>query len=113
MKIYACALSTASRMVVAVANYLELEFEYVNVDLTKGEQLTPEFNKLNPNHKVPLLVDGDLVLSESLAILRYLTDKYAMDDALYPPAPQKRALVNMHFGFLNDLRIAMRNLIHA
>jgi glutathione S-transferase len=41
-----------------------------------GENRTPEFLKLNPAGKIPVLVDGDLVLSESVAIVLYLADKY-------------------------------------
>ena len=47
---------------------LELDFEYVPVDVTKGEHRQPEFLALNPAGKVPVLVDDDLALSESVAI---------------------------------------------
>jgi glutathione S-transferase len=54
---------------------LGLECEIVPVDLTKGEQRKPEFLALNPFGRVPVLVDGDLKLWESHAILAYLGDK--------------------------------------
>src|ERR1700751_6120930 len=54
---------------------LELECEIVPVDLTKGEQRKPEFLALDPFGRVPVLVDGDLKLWESHAILAYLGDK--------------------------------------
>ncbi|KAK4848951.1 hypothetical protein QYF36_019125 [Acer negundo] len=44
-------------------------YEYKAVDLIKGEQFSPEFEKLNPLHYVPVLVDGDVVVSDSYAIL--------------------------------------------
>jgi glutathione S-transferase len=72
MKIYYGPLSPPSRLVVGVAKWLEIDFELVVVDLSKQEQLGEEYAKLNPNKKVPLLVDGDFVLSESTAIIRYL-----------------------------------------
>ena len=53
---------------------LELDFESVTVDLRKGEGRRPEFLKLNPAGKIPVLVDGDLVLNESVAILLYLSE---------------------------------------
>lgn len=56
-------------------NELELECETVPVDLTKGEHRRPEFLALNPAGRVPVLVDGDLTLSESHAILAYLGEK--------------------------------------
>ncbi|KAF9615353.1 hypothetical protein IFM89_023004 [Coptis chinensis] len=57
-------------------NLKGLAYEYKAVDLYKGEQFSPEFESLNPLHFVPVLVDGDLILSDSFAILLYLEDKY-------------------------------------
>ncbi len=54
---------------------LGLECEMVPVDLTRREQRKPEFLALNPFGRVPVLVDGDLTLWESHAILAYLGDK--------------------------------------
>lgn len=52
-----------------------LPYEIVKVNLSKGEQLTPEFTALSPNQKIPAIVDGPLALSESGAILIYLAEK--------------------------------------
>ncbi|XP_057980914.1 glutathione S-transferase 2-like [Malania oleifera] len=68
-----------------------LPYEYRAVNLAKGEQFTPEFGQLNPLHFVPVLVDGDLVVSDSYAILMYLEEKYPQK-ALLPVDPQLRAL---------------------
>src|SRR3546814_7041162 len=46
-------------------NELDLAHEVIPIDLGAGEQLTPEFLALNPAAKLPVLVDGDLVISES------------------------------------------------
>jgi len=56
----------------AVAKHLSLDIDVEVVNLIEGEQLKPEFVALNPNHKKPTLVDGDLVLRESNAIIQYL-----------------------------------------
>jgi glutathione S-transferase len=56
---------------------LEVPFESVWVDLPKGEHRSADFLKLNPAGKVPVLVDGDVVLNESVAIVLYLAAKYA------------------------------------
>src|SRR5215469_2968062 len=56
-------------------NELGLECETVAVDLIKREQRKPEFLALNPYGRVPVLVDGDLTLWESHAILAYLGEK--------------------------------------
>ncbi|KAA8515937.1 hypothetical protein F0562_019116 [Nyssa sinensis] len=68
-----------------------LSYEYKAVNLAKGEQFTPEFEKLNPLHFVPVLVDGDLVVSDSYAILLYLEEKYPQN-ALLPVDPRLRAI---------------------
>lgn len=61
-----------------VALFLEeagLEYEPIPVDTRKGEQHTGEFRKINPNGKVPVIVDGDATVFDSNAILLYLADK--------------------------------------
>lgn len=52
-----------------------LEFEAVPVDTRKGEQFAADFVKINPNGKVPVIVDGDTTVFDSNAILLYLADK--------------------------------------
>lgn len=54
---------------------LEIAFEAVEVNISKGGLATPEFQQLNPVAKLPVLVDGDLVLTESAAIVLYLAEK--------------------------------------
>jgi glutathione S-transferase len=55
---------------------LGVEFEPIVVNLQTGEHRRPEFLKLNPAGKLPVLVDGDVVLNESVAIALYLAGKY-------------------------------------
>jgi glutathione S-transferase len=69
---------------------LDADFEYVHVNLTAGEQKHPDFLRLNPAGKVPVLVDGDLVLTESAAIVLYLAEKYR-DKGLLPVDLKERA----------------------
>lgn len=52
-----------------------LEYEAIPVDTRRGDQHKPEFKKLNPNAKVPVIVDGDAVVFDSNAILLYLGEK--------------------------------------
>jgi glutathione S-transferase len=54
---------------------LNVPFELVLVDFATDQQRTPDFLKLNPQGRVPVLVDGDVVIYESAAILLYLTEK--------------------------------------
>lgn len=67
------------RKACAVAKYLQLPVEFVPVALDRGEQHTPAFLALNPNGKVPVLVDGSTVLWESNAIMCYLARKAGSD----------------------------------
>lgn len=52
------------------------DYEFVPVDLAKGEQRRPEFVAVNPHAKVPAFVDGDVKLAESNAILFYIAEKF-------------------------------------
>jgi glutathione S-transferase len=75
IKLYGGARSRAA----IVRWYLEelaISYEFVLLDMSAGEHLQPDFLKLNPFGKVPTIVDGDLVLFESGAILLYLQQKY-------------------------------------
>ena len=72
MKLYDFPFSPNCRKVRAVAYEVGVSFEFVPVNLLKGESHTPEFLERNPNGRVPVLEDGDFVLWESVAILRYL-----------------------------------------
>jgi GST-like protein len=61
-----------------VALFLEeagLQYEPIPVDTRKGEQHKPEFLAINPNAKVPVIVDGDATVFDSNAILLYLGEK--------------------------------------
>jgi glutathione S-transferase len=71
---------------------LDADFEFVPVNLSAGEHKRPEFLRLNPAGKIPVLVDGDLVIPESAAIVLYLADKYR-DKGLLPESLTERAHV--------------------
>ena len=64
---------------------LGVDYRFHLIDLMKGEGQSGEFLKLNPYGKLPVLVDGDLVLTESAAICTYLGDKHP--DAELVPRP--------------------------
>lgn len=54
---------------------------------------------MNPQHTVPTLVDGDLVIWDSHAIVGYLVDQYGKNDELYPKETKIRAVVDQHLHF--------------
>jgi glutathione S-transferase len=92
MKLYGFAPTRTIRALWTLRE-LDLEFEFVTVDLTKGEHRRAEFLAVNPAGKVPVLVDGDLVLTESVAIALYLAEKYP-EKGLLPAAVRPKAEVN-------------------
>lgn len=93
MKIYADPITVNCRKVLAGLDFLGAPFERVHVDYFTGAHKGPEYTALNPNQSVPTLVDGDLVLWESNAILQYVADKVNNTSA-YSLDPKKRADTN-------------------
>ena len=89
MKLYEFA-PTRSIRVRWTLQELGVDFETITVDLLAGEHRSPAFLKINPAGKLPVLVDGDMVLTESVAIVLYLAEKYR-DKGLIPLDPQQRA----------------------
>ena len=69
---------------------LGIAFEPVTVNMMTGENRSPEFLKINPAGKLPALVDGDFVLTESIATVLYLAEKYP-DKGLMPQDLRDRA----------------------
>lgn len=72
---------------------LGVDFEPIRINLIAGEHQRPEFLKINPAGKIPVLVDGDLVLTESVAIVLYLGEKYSAK-GLLPADLGQRAQIN-------------------
>jgi glutathione S-transferase len=75
LKFYYSRLSINARRVWVTLLEKQLEFEPILLKLN-GDQFQPDFLKLNPFHHIPVLVDGDLRIFESLAILDYLEAKF-------------------------------------
>ncbi|XP_052869696.1 glutathione S-transferase 1-1-like [Anopheles cruzii] len=99
MDLYYLALSAPCQSVMLVAKALNIQLNLKELDLFAGEHLKPEFLKLNPQHTIPTLVDNDVVLWESRAIVTYLCEKYGKNDKYYPRDAKKRAVVNQRLFF--------------
>lgn len=91
--------SPPARACLLLARYLELDILVKHVNLRDGEQHSADFLKLNPLNKIPVLVDGDFVLSESRAILAYLVNSKKPGSDLYPSDPKIRALIDQRLYF--------------
>ena len=93
MQIYADPITINCRKVLAGLDLIGAPFELKYVDYFKGEQKAEPYLSLNPNASVPALVDGDLVLWESNAILQYAADKVG-NEKVYPRDLKTRADIN-------------------
>lgn len=96
---YYMLYSAPCRSILMTAKVLGLELNKKQVDLDAGDHLKPEFVKINPQHTIPTLVDGDFALWESRAILLYLVEKFDKDGVLYPKDPKQRAVINHRLFF--------------
>lgn len=121
MKLYGTPPTRALRAM-WLLNELDLAHEIIPIDLRAGEQLTPEFLAINPAAKLPVLVDGDLVLTESAAIQLYLAEKYGdrfPGGRLIPDTPEGRGQMYRWLFFLMTeieaplWRIALHSFLYA
>lgn len=80
MKIYSFPYSLPSYRARLAASIMGFDFEVEEVDISTGQQKQTEYLAINPMGKVPALKDDSLVVSDSLAILRYLARKHASSD---------------------------------
>jgi glutathione S-transferase len=93
MKLYNSNFSPNALRVRAVAAELGIDLDIIEVDLRKGENKTAAYLAMNPNGKVPVLVDGDFLLWESRAIDSYLASLRSGRE-LYPDDPKKRGVID-------------------
>lgn len=90
LKIWGRISSVNVQKVVWCADELGIHYERVDAGGAFGVNDTPAYLKMNPNGLVPVIEDGDFVLSESNAIVRYLMAKHS-EGRLWPAEPRKRA----------------------
>jgi glutathione S-transferase len=99
MKLYMHPVSMTSRPVRLFIAENKIPVEEVLVDVMTGEHLKPAYAALNPNCLIPMIEDGDLRLTESSAILKYLADK--IGSPAYPKDLKQRAKVNEIMDWIN------------
>lgn len=92
MKLYFSPYSSNSRKVRLAAALLDVPLNLVEIDLARREQTEPEFLRINPMGRIPVLDDDGFVLVESSAIMIYLSD--LSESSLYPKDVKSRAIAN-------------------
>jgi glutathione S-transferase len=73
---------------------LDLAYQRIDAGMAFGKNNEPPYLAMNPNGRVPTLVDGDYVLWESNSVMRYLCLAYGQGSPIYPQAPQQSAGVD-------------------
>ena len=93
ISLYYFPFSQHSRRVISLMEEAGIEYQANLVDMMQGEHYSEAYLAINPNHQVPSLVDEDICLSESHAIMRYLCNKHQLSD-WYPTDIVKKAHVD-------------------
>jgi glutathione S-transferase len=94
LRIWGRANSVNVQKVLWCLSELNLGYERIDAGMAFGRNHDPDYLAMNPNARVPTLVDGDFVLWESNSIMRYLVLAYALASPIYPEAPKRRASVD-------------------
>jgi len=109
MKLYTNPLSPNCRKIQGVAAHAGVSLDVEMVDLLKGAQKQPDFLAINPNGKVPALVDGDTTLWESNAITCYVAGQAESD--LWPKSNQRYDILRWMFWESNHWSKAVGTVI--
>jgi glutathione S-transferase len=108
---YYAPRSTATRVHWALEE-LQVPYAKVKLDIAAGDHKKPDFLRLNPNGKVPCLVDESTPIFESLAILIHLGQKYGADRGLWPKlgSPAQGQALSWAVWGTSTLGLAVRHL---
>jgi glutathione S-transferase len=105
-KLYNAPQSTCSQRVRFVLNAKALPFDEVKLDLLAGDQLKPDYLKMNPNGVVPTLDHDGAIVIDSSVIIEYL-DEVAPEPARFTPKePARRAAMRAHMRFIDEMPAA-------
>ncbi|HEY5646931.1 MAG TPA: glutathione S-transferase family protein [Pseudomonadales bacterium] len=88
-----------------VCEELGLTYRVVTVDFSAAYRASPEWRRMNPVGKVPVLVDGDLTLFESGAMVQYLLDRYG-EGRLQPPAGTREHALYLQWSWFAEATFA-------
>ncbi|XP_011693991.1 PREDICTED: glutathione S-transferase theta-1-like isoform X5 [Wasmannia auropunctata] len=106
LKLHYDLLSQPSRALYIFLKKCAIPFEEKIVNLKNLEQYTPEFERINPFKRVPVMEHDGFSLSESVAIARYICREFKVDDHWYPSDSKKQAKVDeyLEWQHLNTRR---------
>uniref|UniRef100_A0A2M4AN13 glutathione transferase n=1 Tax=Anopheles triannulatus TaxID=58253 RepID=A0A2M4AN13_9DIPT len=94
LKLYYDLMSQPSRVLWILLEKSKIPYEQCLVNLGKGEHLTDQFKEINRFQKVPCIVDSQIKLAESVAIVRYLAREYQLAEHWYPTDSRRQARVD-------------------
>ena len=94
LKIWGRANSVNVQKVLWCLTELDLAYERIDAGMAFGKNNEPSYLAMNPNGRVPTLVEGDFVLWESNSVMRYLVLAYGQGSPIYPQAAKARASVD-------------------
>lgn len=101
-KLYNAPQSTCSQRVRFVLNAKKLPFDEVKLNLLEGDQLKPEYLKLNPNGVVPTLDHDGAIVTDSTVITEYL-DEVSPRDGFTPENPVARARMRALMHYMDEM----------
>ncbi|CAG9317343.1 unnamed protein product [Blepharisma stoltei] len=112
VQLYGILLSQPTRTLYEFCSLCNIPFDFVRVDLLKGEHKTEWYSQINPDQLVPAITHGDFKLAETFAIIPYLAEYYHVDNQWYPQDLHKRSHINAFFHWQhNTIRKSIRTLI--
>ena len=114
IKLYSFRFSPPARLAILAAEICSVDYELVEVDLSKAEQFSNEFVALNPKHQVPSLDDCGVYMAQSRDICRHFFDnhnKNLYNDHWYPKDPVKREEVNQWLDWSKPLHLALETAV--
>uniref|UniRef100_A0A2M4BYQ2 glutathione transferase n=1 Tax=Anopheles marajoara TaxID=58244 RepID=A0A2M4BYQ2_9DIPT len=94
LKLYYDLLSQPSRVLWILLEKSKIPYQQCLINLGKGEHLTEQFKEINRFQKVPCIVDSQIKLAESVAIVRYLAREYQLPEHWYPTDSRQQARVD-------------------
>lgn len=107
------APGTAAMAPQAVLEEIGAPYAAIQVDIKAKEHEQPEYRRLNPNGRIPTLVDGDFVIFETAAICQYLVDKHPEANLAPPPATPERGRYYQWLTYLtNTVQPASNDWFH-